>query len=107
MGPGRRGFRRSALHLRDTRIFLGGPGAGGAALVGDGFVHLRDLPAILARPVIVDGGDAGRDSQRDLWVVGHLCPGPADALQRGAVAGQVLWLDGAVRRTEVWTGHAG
>ena len=83
-------------------LVLGGSAVGGSG----GFHHGNESPGS-ACPAGFHHGTAGGDPQRDLRLVGDLCPGAAAAHGRAAVAGGALWLDRTVRRPALRNWHAG
>src|SRR5665213_3049 len=77
LGSGQRTLQRPAVYLRDACFVVSRAAAGCAPGCGSGHLSYGDVPQVTAQRTRISHGVVGRNSERDLWVVGGVRAGAA------------------------------
>ena len=94
-----------AVHLRHSGFVIAGASDRCSSLRGCRRLHHRDVSQMAPQPLVVFNRIARRHSQRDLWLMGNLCPRSHPAELCPALLGEDARLDWLLRRPTLWNRH--
>ena len=106
LGSSQRAVRRFTFHLRHAGFIAVSVCHRGAPVGRRRGLHDRDVSQGVARAAVVLRGIAGRDSQRDLRIVGAIRPRSSFEPLRAALPGKNPGLDRPLRRPALRDRHA-